>query len=118
MAKRLTKARFVSRFAHIRLFPGRLFAFVHPFAGCHSCDCLERPEEGRLIGKSGFEAHAGRFHVGMLAEQLLGVFHAIAVDEVGKGSVFVPCRDAFRDVASRRVEHLGHVAHLQVALQV
>ena len=57
-----------------------------PFGRCHAYDGLEGAEEGRLVRKSRLHPHLRGADVG-LAEQLLGMFHAIGVDEMAERAV-------------------------------
>ena len=58
-----------------------------PFAWRHAGDGLEAAEEGALAGEARRFYQGRQFYVGLLAEQLLGVVHAIFGHELGKGAV-------------------------------
>ena len=57
-----------------------------PLTWGHASDGFEGAEEGLLVGEAGLYIDIGNLLVGILAQEALGVFDAVAVDELGEGT--------------------------------
>ena len=88
-----------------------------PFTGREASDGFEDTIEGRVVGKTRFQTYLRHFLFRIVAQQLLGVSHTVAIDELGERIAFTAV-DAGRDLVLMHTELLGNVAHLQVAAQV
>ena len=71
-----------------------------PFTGREASDGFEDTIEGRVVGKTRFQTYLRHFLFRMVAEQLLGVSHAVAVDKLGErpsGGIayYLGCRSAY-----------------------
>ena len=79
-----------------------------PFAGREANDGFEDTIEGRVVGKTRLQTYLRHFLFGMLAQQLLGVSHAVAVDELGERIAFTAV-DTGRDLVLMHTELRSNV---------
>ena len=88
-----------------------------PLTWGHASDGFEGAEEGLLVGEAGLYIDIGNLLVGILAQEALGVFDAVAVDELGEGTA-VQGIDAVGNEAPVTAKGSGNIRHFQFAVLV
>ena len=87
-----------------------------PLGRCHADDGLKSTEEGRLVREPRLHPYLRSTGVG-LAEQLLGMFHAIGVDEFAERTVAQVVDTSRQDIAVAACCHC-HIGYFESAVQV
>ena len=88
-----------------------------PLTGSEAGEGLEDTVEGFVVGKTGFQTHLRYFLIGIVAQQLLSVGHAVASDELGERIAFVIV-DTGRDFVLMDTELCRYLLHFQGAIEI
>ena len=79
-----------------------------PFTRREASDGFEDTIEGRVVGKTRFQTYLRHFLFRIVAQQLLGVSHTVAIDELGERIAFTAV-DAGRDLVLMHTELRSNV---------
>ena len=105
-----------SRFYKMRVNLQILVLF-RPFFWTHSGSGFENSEECGIRSKARFITDVGDLDVGCLAQQLLGVFNTIIIDELVERTAFLRV-DAGRDGVAMHSKRISHIADFQILVKI
>ena len=88
-----------------------------PLTWRHTSDGFEGPEEGLLVGKTGFHVDICNLLVGILTQDALGVVDTVTIDKLGEGTAALGI-DAVGYETPVTAKGSGDIRHLQFAVLV